>query len=86
MALGNEISSFSRAVSFKVGTKTVLATPPTKQIKKEDISSDGKVNLIDFSIMAYWYSRPSPPVKVDLNKDGKINLVDFSIMAYYWTG
>jgi hypothetical protein len=49
------------------------------------------VNLVDFSIAAYWYKRPlSADFKVKeaakLNGDGKIDLVDFSIMAYYWTG
>lgn len=52
-----------------------------------DINCDGKVNLIDFSIMAYWYKlRSAPPANVDLNGDGKIRLVDFSILAYHWTG
>ncbi len=51
-----------------------------------DLNNDKRVNLIDFSITAYWYKRPSPPATVDLNNDGKVNLVDFSIMAYYWTG
>jgi hypothetical protein len=52
-----------------------------------DISCDGTVNLVDFSILAYWYKLGTkPPVNVDLNGDGKINLVDFSILAYHWTG
>ena len=90
-AIGNEISSFSQAVSFKVGLKTVLAVPPGKCPKKADLNTDCKVNLIDFSIAAYWYKRPLSAEfkaieKEKLNGDGKITLVDFSIMAYYWTG
>ncbi|MFH1246675.1 MAG: dockerin type I repeat-containing protein [Candidatus Liptonbacteria bacterium] len=50
-----------------------------------DVSRDGRVDIVDFSILGYWYKRSSPPAKVDLNKDGKINLIDFSIMAYYWS-
>lgn len=80
-----ETSSFSQTISFKVGAKTVLAEIPKKPLKA-DLNGDGRVNLIDFSIAAYWYKRPSPPAQVDLNGDGKIDLVDFSIMAYYWTG
>lgn len=49
-----------------------------------DLNCDTKVNLIDFSIMIYWYEK-TPPDEVDLYKDGKINISDFSIMAYYWT-
>jgi len=84
-AKDGEISSFSRAVSFLVGTKTVVVEP-TKAPAKGDMNNDNRVNLVDFSIAAYWYKRPSPPANVDLNSDGKIDLVDFSIMAFYWTG
>jgi hypothetical protein len=52
-----------------------------------DINCDGKVNLVDFSILAYWYKKGDmPPANVDLSGDGKITLVDFSILAYHWTG
>ena len=83
-ALGGEISSFSKVVSFIVGTKTVLKEK--YEISKGDLNNDNKVNLVDFSIAAYWYKRPSPPSSIDLNSDGKVDLVDFSIMAYFWTG
>lgn len=83
--LKEEISSLSKTVSFKVGTKTVLKEA-IKQPEKGDFNNDKRVNLIDFSIAAYWYKRSSPPATVDLNNDGRIDLVDFSIMAYYWTG
>ncbi len=52
-----------------------------------DISPNGKIDLADFSVLAYWYKRPltdEVKTKVDLNKDGKVDLVDFSILAYYW--
>jgi len=51
-----------------------------------DLNKDSRVDLIDFSILAYWYKRPNPPVSADLNGDGVVNLVDFSILAYNWTG
>ena len=83
------ISSFSYVINFKVGTKTVLKT--IGKCGKADLNCDGRVNLIDFSIAAYWYKRTlSTDFKTieaeRLNSDGKITLVDFSIMAYYWTG
>lgn len=86
VAFGGEISSFSKAIGFAVGVKTVLAEEPKKAPEKGDLNSDKKVNIVDFSITAYWYNRPSPPSSIDLNKDGKVNLVDFSILAFYWTG
>lgn len=79
-----KISSFGRAVSFIVGTKNISKTP--SKFLKGDLNNDEKVNLVDFSIIAFWYKKPFPPINVDLNKDGKIDLVDFSIMAFYWTG
>lgn len=87
VALGGEISSFSKTVGFTVGTKNVLAQ--AQSVTKGDSNNDKRVNLIDFSILAYWFNRPLTPVAtalVDLNGDKKVNLVDFSIMAYYWTG
>ena len=86
-ALNGEISSFGKAVSFAVGTETVKEEDKQEQeVSKGNLNGDNRVNLVDFSIMAYWYNRPSPPDNVDLNNDGKVDLIDFSIMAYYWTG
>jgi len=79
------ISSFSKAINFLVGTKNIAAEL-SKAAAKGDMNSDKRVNLVDFSIAAYWYKRPSPPVNIDLNGDGKVDLIDFSIMAFYWTG
>ncbi len=83
-----EISSYSRTVTFEVGQETV---PKIIKCGRGDLNCDGRVNLIDFSIAAYWYKKRLNPefAKIEkerLNGDGKINLVDFSIMAYYWTG
>lgn len=87
--LNGEISSFSKAISFMVGAKTVPATP--EKCRKSDLNCDARVNLVDFSIAAYWYKRPLSEtfklIEVErLNGDGKIDLIDFSIMAFYWTG
>ena len=84
-ALSGSISSFSKSIGFLAGTKTVLAQSQIQTINS-DVNGDRKVNLVDFSIAAYWYKRSSPPDSVDLNSDGVVNLVDFSIMAFYWTG
>ena len=55
-------------------------------VRRGDFNKDGKVNLTDFSMLAYWHGRTNPPASVDLNGDGTISLVDFSILTYYWTG
>ncbi|MDO8524598.1 MAG: hypothetical protein Q7R99_03145 [bacterium] len=90
-ALSGQISSFSKVISFVVGAKNVAAIPQAKCPAKADLNNDCKVNLVDFSIAAYWYKRPisadfAIKEKEALSGDGKVDLVDFSIMAFYWTG
>lgn len=85
------ISNYSYLVNFKVGTKNVVQEAAKKGPAKANLNNDSSVNLVDFSIAAYWYKRPLSAEfkKIEaefLNGDGKIDLVDFSIMAYYWTG
>jgi len=58
---------------------------------KGDINGDKRINITDFSIVAYWFERPLDGdilviEKTLFNGDGIIDLVDMSIMAYYWTG
>lgn len=82
--LGSAATEFGKAISFSVGDKTI---PKDKGCNaKGDLDANCRVNLIDFSIMAYWYKRPNPPANVDLNGDKAITIVDFSILAYGWTG
>ena len=90
---GSDQSPFSNVVSFTVGDRTIpVPVPtPTKCPEKADLKVDCKVNLVDFSIAAYWWKRPltaaaKKAVDAKLFPDGKINLRDFSILAYYWTG
>lgn len=90
-ALDGEISSFSKAISFVVGTETIIKNEQEQEQEEQkslrgNLNGDDRVNLVDFSVMAFWYNRSSPPSNVDLNNDNKVDLVDFSIMAYYWTG
>jgi hypothetical protein len=53
-----------------------------------DLNRDGKVNLVDFSILLYWWNtdggNSNPPA--DINADGRVSLTDFSIMLFQWTG
>lgn len=56
--------------------------------RSSDLNRDGKVNLIDFSILLFWWNSDggasNPPA--DINADGKVSLTDFSIMIFNWTG
>ena len=49
-----------------------------------DLNGDGRVNLVDFSILLFYWSTDDECA--DQNKDGTVDLIDFSIMMFYWTG
>ncbi|MEI7498350.1 MAG: dockerin type I repeat-containing protein [Candidatus Falkowbacteria bacterium] len=88
--INGQASEPSTPINISIFTKAI--TSPSKKCRtKGDLNNDCRVNLIDFSIAAYWYKRPLTKSiiileKEKLNGDGKINLQDFSIMAYYWNG
>lgn len=82
----DDISPYSSTVTFTVGTKNVSRSVVIPTSRKCDLNNDNRVNLLDFSIMAYWYKRTGFPAKVDLNNDKRIDLSDVSILAYCWTG
>lgn len=85
----DDLSPYSDVLPFKVSFTNKLREK-TKELlgfrKKCDLNNDNRVNLLDFSIMAYWYKRLGFPEKVDLNTDHAVNLTDLSILAYCWTG
>ncbi len=50
-----------------------------------DLNCDGRVNLLDFSILLYYFDKPAPVNPFyDLNSDGEIDLKDLSVMFYHW--
>lgn len=51
-----------------------------------DYNHDGRVNLIDFSILLFWFNKTNPPTNIDCNRDNAIDIKDFSILMYFWTG
>jgi uncharacterized membrane protein YgcG len=78
LTLGGEET---KTVSKKITSKKTLSA----RANGTDINGDGKVNLVDFSILLYNWGRPKIS-KVDLNGDNVVDLRDFSIMLYWWTG
>lgn len=83
-----EISNYGQSLAFVVGDDNVVYEGDETACGSggADVNCDSSVNLIDFSIAAYWYKRGAPPANVDINNDGKVDLIDFSIMAFHWTG
>ncbi len=51
---------------------------------RSDINKDGKVNLVDFSILLTHWNEADDDA--DINQDGIVNLSDFSILLFNWTG
>lgn len=79
-SLRNE-SGFSTALQLFVG----IDGQPTSN---SDLNRDGRVDLIDFSILIFWWQTnggdSDPPA--DINQNGRVSLEDFSILLFNWTG
>lgn len=88
------VSPFSESLAFKVGDQDVAFGKAPKPLptgpvcsKKGDINADDKINIVDFSIMLYFWDQANPKNPcADINQDGIVNLIDFSIMLFWWTG
>ena len=72
-------SSYSKVLGFYIGKYGSADICP-----RADFNKDEKTNLVDFSIMLYWWGKYNPCV--DQNQDGIVNLPDFSILMYWWSG
>jgi len=83
-------SVFSDIEKFGIGMpyeKRKFEIPGIGSDYQPDYNRDGRVNIIDVSIMLYWFKKSVPAgFFLDLNGDGKVDIADFSVLAYYWTG
>ncbi|NTU98643.1 hypothetical protein HGA64_01380 [Candidatus Falkowbacteria bacterium] len=81
---GNSViqSGFSKSMSFYVGKNP--GKGPTGACPNADLNKDKKVNLVDFSILLYYWGTDN--TCADQNSNKKVDLIDFSIMLYHWTG
>nr|MBP9822553.1 hypothetical protein [Candidatus Paceibacterota bacterium] len=78
--LSTIVSPFSQTLQFILGKGSISKT--------SDLSHDGKTNIVDFSILLYWWNTSNSKGLgvADLNHDSKVNIVDFSILLFQWTG
>lgn len=81
--LGGMESPMSRLHVFEV---TEGRFPETQRVLIGDINNDNLVNLVDLSMLVYWYRREASPLEVDLTGDGKVDLSDISVLVSNWTG
>lgn len=82
--INHSVSEFSNSVAFEV----VGGGQPDQCSGKiiADINCDGYVNLIDFSILLYYWDASNPAnARADINSDSRVDIIDFSIMMFYWT-
>lgn len=50
-----------------------------------DFNNDGLCNIVDLSILLFWYGKTGPQIaRYDLNSDKVIDLKDISILFYHW--
>jgi len=75
---GLQVSDFSGITYLGVGQE------PMPKTGNPDFNGDGKVNLVDFSVLIFHWGQDWPPG--DLNHDGVVDLPDLSIMLSHWTG
>lgn len=74
-------SSFGTSLQLFVGVDGQVTRP-------SDLNRDGFINLIDFSILIFWWQTnggDSDP-SADINGNDKVGLEDFSILLFNWTG
>jgi Dockerin type I domain len=79
---GGVFTGYSGYTFYGVGEKAEGGT------LSADLNRDGKINLIDFSILLFWWNTnggDSDP-SADINRDGRVTLTDFSILLFNWTG
>lgn len=77
----SQVSETSGTVAFTIGQAASCGAGPG------DLNCDGRVDLVDFSILLYYWNQQNPELQAaDINGDGVVGIVDFSIMLYYWTG
>jgi hypothetical protein len=82
--INQSVSEFSKTVTLAV-TSGQSGQCADKVIA--DINCDGAVDLVDFSILLfYWESTNPDNPRADINSDGPVDIIDFSIMMFYWTG
>ncbi len=79
---GGVTTGYSSYTFYGVGEKAEGGT------LSADLNRDSKINLIDFSILLFWWNTnggDSDP-SADINRDGRVTLTDFSILLFNWTG
>lgn len=68
---------------------TTMPAPPLKPrgCGSPDLNSDGRVDMVDLSILLYYYGKQGPIYGCyDFDRNRAVDFTDVSILMYYWTG
>lgn len=86
--IDGSFSPNSFSITFRIGDETVVVPPTGDCSKRSDLNCDGRVNLIDFSILLYFWDLTdiSKNPRADIDGNGDVGLRDLSIMLFDWTG
>jgi hypothetical protein len=84
--LGAVSSLYSKPVVIQYFLPGQQPPVPSPYALCVDYNRDLRVNLIDFSILLYWFNKVNPPKEIDCNGDNRVDIKDFSILMYFWTG
>ncbi len=82
------LSPDSLSISFNISDRSVPRDGGGCTIRS-DLNCDGRVDLVDFSILLYFWEGAndlSKNPRADIDGSGYVDIVDFSIMLYDWTG
>lgn len=81
-----QVSESSELKEFTVSEEKSVPVL-VEERRRSDLNSDGRVDLVDFSILLFYWEQPvSGNIAADIDKSGVVDLIDFSIMLYDWTG
>lgn len=70
------------ALSSVVTVNVAPATPPPTTYDRADLNQDGKVDILDVSLLSSKYNQSGSGLgRADINSDGIVNILDFSILA-----
>lgn len=84
VATDGTISDTSKTVTLRVSPTE--DTSECADSLDSDINCDQAVDLVDFSILLFWWNRTNPDnARADINGDRFVDIIDFSIMLFYWT-
>jgi uncharacterized membrane protein len=91
ITLRPQIGTTNQSLLYKDANGNVVGSKPieVERHKIADINGDGRVDLLDLSILANFFGVSNPPdplVNLNPEVDNEVNILDLSILAANWSG